>query len=217
MIDAAVARRNMVDSQIRTNKVTDPRVIDAFAAVPRERFVPAGLSGVAYLDDDLELVRGRYLMEPMVMARLIQVLEPRAGERGLDIGTGYGYAAAVLAHLVGSVVAVESDAALVQAARRALGESGASNVTVLQAPLAAGHAAGAPYDVIFVGGAVEHLPADLLGQLAEGGRLATVQAGARVGEATLYIKTGGLVSHRPLFEASTPRLAEFAAPPRFVF
>src|ERR1041384_2550882 len=100
MIDAAVARRNMVDSQIRTNKVTDPAVIDAFAAVSRERFVPPGLAGVAYLDDDLELIRGRYLMEPMVMARLLQALEPRSGERALDVATGYGYAAAVLGQLV---------------------------------------------------------------------------------------------------------------------
>jgi len=215
MIDAAVARRNMVDSQIRTNKVTDPRVIAAFAAVPRERYVPDGLAGVAYLDEDLEIAPGRYLMEPMVMARLFQALDPQPGHRALDICTGYGYAAAVLAQLASAVIALEGDPALAQAAGRSLASIG--NATVVGGEPAAGHSAGAPYDVIFIGGAVDRMPDEILAQLAEGGRLGTVLNEQGIGHASIFLKVGGVVSHRPLFEAGTPRLAAFAAPPRFVF
>lgn len=215
MIEPAVARRNMVDSQIRTNKVTDPRVIEAFAAVPRERFVPPALADVAYLDGDLEIAPGRHLMEPMVIARLFQTLDPRPADRALDIATGYGYAAAVLAQLASTVVALESEAALAEAARRTL--RGIGNVTLASGELTAGHAAAAPYDVIFIGGAVGRVPAAILDQLAEGGRLGTVLIENGIGQATLYLKVGGVVSHRALFEAATPPLQAFAAPARFVF
>lgn len=215
MIDAAAARRNMVNCQIRPNKVTDLRVIEAFESVAREGFVPDSLAGVAYLDADLEIAPGRFLMEPMVMARLIQAVEPEPGDRVLDVGTGRGYAAAVLARLAGPVVALEGDPALAEAARKAL--AGFANVTVVTGDLASGHAAGAPYDIIFVGGAVERVPSTLLDQLAEGGRLVVVAHENGVGEASLYQKRGGVVSHRGLFEAGTPRLPGFAATPRFEF
>jgi len=217
MIDAAVARRNMVDSQIRPNRVTDLRVIAAFDSVPRERFVPPALAGVAYLDEDLEIAPGRFLIEPMVLARLIQALDPGPSDRALDIGTGYGYAAAVLAQLAGSVVTVESDAGLADAARRAIGATGGTNVALERGPLAAGHPDAAPYDLILLGGSVERVPTALLDQLGEGGRLATVLLERGVGQASLFLKSGGVVSHRVLFDAATPPLPGFAAAPRFVF
>jgi protein-L-isoaspartate(D-aspartate) O-methyltransferase len=217
MLNAVVARRNMVECQIRPNKVTDLRVIEAFEAVPRERFVPDALAGVAYVDEDLPIAPGRYLIEPMVIARLIQALALEPDERVLDVATGYGYAAAVMARLAQSVVALESDAALVEGARRALAGAQVANVTLAQGDLAKGHAAGAPYDAILVGGALERVPAELTAQLAEGGRLAAVLVEGGVGRASLFVRAGGVVSHRALFEAGTPRLPGFAAPTRFVF
>jgi len=217
MMNADLARRNMVESQIRPNKVTDLRVIEAFEAVPRERFVPARLAGVAYIDDDLEIARGRYLIEPMVLARLLQALDLQPEDKVLNVAAGCGYAAAVMARLGGTVTAVESDAELCAAARRALTEVGAANVSLVQGDLSAGHAAGAPYDAILIEGGVEHVPAELTAQLAEGGRLGTVLIENGVGHAALYVKAGGVVSHRQLFEAGTPRLPGFATPRRFVF
>jgi protein-L-isoaspartate(D-aspartate) O-methyltransferase len=215
MMNADLARRNMVESQIRPNKVTDLRVIEAFEAVPRERFVPAHLAGVAYIDDDLQIAPGRYLIEPMVLARLAQALDAQPTDKVLCVAAGCGYGAAVMARLAASVVALDGDAGLCAAARRAL--AGIGNVNVVEGDLAAGHAAGAPYDVILIEGAIERLPAALIAQLAEGGRLGTVLIEGGVGHATLYLKTGGVMSHRPLFEAGTPRLPGFVAPPRFVF
>jgi len=215
MIDAAAARRNMVNCQIRPNKVTDLRVIEAFESVAREGFVPDSLTSVAYLDADLEIAPGRFLMEPMVMARLIQAVEPEPDDRVLDVGTGRGYAAAVLARLAGRVVALECEPGLADAARKAL--AGIGNVTVVTGALADGHAAGAPYDIIFIGGAVDRVPGTLLDQLAEGGRLAVVTHHNGMGEASLYLKRGGAVSHRGVFEAATPRLPGFASERRFEF
>jgi protein-L-isoaspartate(D-aspartate) O-methyltransferase len=217
MMNAAVARRNMVECQIRPNKVTDLRVIEAFEAIARERFVPPALAGVAYLDEDLEVAPGRYLIEPMVLARLIQALALEREDRVLDVGAGYGYASALMARLAGTVVALESDATMAAGARRALAEAGVANASVVQGDLAVGHPAGAPYTAMFIGGAVQRVPAALTEQIAEGGRLATVLAEGGVGQAVLYVKSGGVVSHRALFEAGTRPLPGFAAPPRFVF
>lgn len=215
MMNADLARRNMVESQIRPNKVTDPRVIEAFEAVPRERFVPPRLAGVAYIDGDLEIAPGRYLIEPMVLARLLQALDVQATDKALCVAAGCGYGAAVLARLAATVTALESDPALWAAARTAM--AGIANVNPVQGDLTAGHAAGAPYDVILVEGAAERMPAALTAQLAEGGRLGTVLIEDGMAHATLYLKSGGVVSHRLLFEAGTPRLPGFGAPPRFVF
>ena len=214
---AVVARRNMVESQIRPNKVTDLRVIDAFAEVPRERFVPSALAGVAYVDEDLELAPGRFLMEPMVLARLIQALDLRPTDKVLEIGAGTGYGAAITARLAGSVVALEEDPTLHAAGRQALAALPAGRVTAVLGPLAAGHPPGQPYDAILISGAVEVIPPVILDQLAEGGRLATVRLLGGLGEASLYLRRQGVMSHRGLFEAGTPRLPGFAAPPRFVF
>jgi protein-L-isoaspartate(D-aspartate) O-methyltransferase len=217
MMNADVARRNMVESQIRPNKVTDLRVIEAFEAVPRERFVPTQLAGVAYIDDDLQIAPGRYLIEPMVLARMLQALELQGNAKVLAVAAGCGYGAAIAGRLAGSVVALESDATLITEARRALAGLGIANVTLVQGELTAGHAAQAPYDAILIEGAIERLPTELADQLAEGGRIGTVLIENGVGHATLYVKAGGVISHRQLFEAGTPRLPGFAAPPRFVF
>jgi protein-L-isoaspartate(D-aspartate) O-methyltransferase len=213
-MDYAIARQHMVDSQVRTNKVTDDRLIEAIRVLPRELFVPERARPRAYLDDDVEIAPGRYLMEPMVTARLIQAAEARPDDIVLVVGAGY--AAALLAKLANTVVALESEPALAQRASTVFSELAIDNATVVEGPLNAGCAKHAPYNIIHLDGAIEQVPAALANQLADGGRMVGVQLDRGVGRATLWIKTGNSVSHRVLFDANVAPLPGFAAPARFV-
>lgn len=217
MADFAALRRLMLDSQIKPNKVTDLRVQDALLAVPREIFVPESLKPVAYVDEDLNLGAGRYLIEPRVFARMLQEAGIAADDKVLDIAAGSGYTAAVLGHLAGSVVALESAADLAAKAKEAVAALGLANVTVVTGDLTKGHAAAGPYDVILIEASVPEVPAGLFEQLAEGGRLVAVLRNGPIGVATLYSKTGGIVGSRPLFDAATPILPGFERPAAFVF
>lgn len=215
-MDYAVARQHMVDSQIRTNKVTDERLIDAIRAMPRERFVPDSLRARSYVDDDVELAPGRFLMEPMVTARLIQAAEVKPANIALVVGAASGYAAALLARLADTVVALEADAALAQRASSTFADLGIDNAAVVEGPLAAGCAKHAPYDVVFLDGAVEQVPQSLVDQLGEGGRMVGVVNDGGVGRAMLWINSGGALSKRILFDANVTPLPGFKAPARFV-
>lgn len=218
MVDYATARFNMVESQLRTNRVIDRRLLEAFEAVPRERFVPERLRSIAYVDEDLRIARGRYLMEPMVLARLLEAAAIEAGDVALDIGCGLGYASAVMARLAGTVVALESDEALAKQAEALLQAEAVDNAVVVTGPLDQGYPGQAPYNVILIDGAVAEVPQSVSGQLAEAGRLvAVVKRGPGMGRATLHERVGGLVSGRELFDAATPLLPEFAREPGFVF
>ncbi len=218
MTDFATARRNMVGSQLRTNKVTSEAVLDAFAAIPRELFLPEALRGVAYLDEDIPLGAGRCMMEPMVLARLLQAARPEAGDIALDIACGTGYAAALLARLVATVVAVESDDSAVETASLALSKLGLDNAVVVNGDITQGYPKQAPYDVIILGGTVSRVPAAIQDQLAEGGRLvAVVRGGDGIGRASLIERRGGLTSPRVLFDAAVPQLPEFEPAPGFAF
>jgi protein-L-isoaspartate(D-aspartate) O-methyltransferase len=211
----AAARQFMVDGQIRTNKVTDEALIDALTHLPREMFVPAAQRARAYVDDDLPLGNGRYLMEPMVLARLVQALRLGAGAKVLVVAAGTGYGAALAARLGAQVTALEADANLLEFARKALGT--VANIECVAGALADGHAARAPYDAILIEGAVEQVPSALAQQLAEGGRLATVQNQGGVGRAMLFTKTAGGLSSRVLFDANVHMLPGFATPRGFSF
>ncbi len=218
MVDYAAARLNMVESQVRTNKVTDEALLAALGEIERERFVPNRLSGVAYVDEDLEIAPGRYLMEPMVLARMLHVARIGPEDVVLDVGCGTGYASAVMARLAGTVVALEADQALADEATRTLSEVGADNAIVVTGPLAQGFARQGPYDVILFGGAIHDLPALFVDQLAEGGRIVAVRRGSNgLGEAVLWAKLRGTLSSRALFEAAVPPLPEFAPAPAFEF
>src|SRR6185436_18627994 len=173
MTDFALARRNMIDGQLRPNRVTNPQLLAVIADLPRERFLPPGLRSVAYADDDVPLGNGRYLMEPMVLARLIQMLQTQPDDKALVVASGTGYGSALLARLVKSVVAVESDAALAGSAEQTIKDLGIANVRRVAGKMEEGCAAEGPYDVILIEGAVPHVPAVILQQLAEGGRLGT--------------------------------------------
>jgi protein-L-isoaspartate(D-aspartate) O-methyltransferase len=219
MLDYAQARRLMVDCQLRTFDVNSIAVLDAFEDVARERFVPPGREDFAYIDQTLSLDGGggdrRAMPAPMLLARMIQALDLHAGDKVLDVGTGYGYATAILRQLGAEVVATESSAVLAAGARERL--AGLSNITVVEAPLEAGAPAQAPYDGILVNGRVEMRPQTLLEQLKEGGRLVCVLGPARAAKATLFVRTGDAFGARPLFDATLPALGAFATEGGFAF
>ncbi|MFQ5776198.1 MAG: protein-L-isoaspartate O-methyltransferase [Kiloniellaceae bacterium] len=218
MVDYTAARLNMVESQLRTNKVTDTALLEAFGSIPRELFVPEPLRGIAYVDEDIEVGRGRYLMEPMVLARLLQAAQPGPLDVVLDLGCGTGYAAAILARLAATVVAVESDRDLAAAANRILPKLGIDNAVVVEGPLPEGFPGQAPYHVILINGAVAEVPKAISDQLADGGRLVTVvKNSAGMGQACLLQRSAGVVSGRVLFDAAVPLLPGFQAEPGFVF
>ena len=214
----AAARQNMVESQVRPNRVTDPRVVGAMLELPRERFVPETLRGIAYVDEDIPLGGERFLMEPMVLARLVQAARIVAGDTVLEIGAGSGYGAALMAQFATRVVALESDAALARQAQSVLATLGTTNVEVVTGALNQGHAAGAPYNVIVFGGAVAQIPTCIMDQLAEGGRLvAVVAAPGEPGRATLVTKVAGALSRRVVFDAGSRLLPGFQLEPGFAF
>lgn len=222
----ALARQHMVLGQLLPNKVNDSRIVDAMSAIPRERFVPEAQAGVAYLDEDIPVKPGRYLMEPVVFARLLQAGEIQSHEKVLDAGCGPGYSIAVLAKLARQVVGLEADAELAEAARRHLREFAIANAQIVEAPLQGGCAALSPFDVIVVEGAVGQIPQSLIDQLAEGGRLLAVVrdetgsglgSGPGSGRGVLVNRTGGITGSRELFDAQVPFLPGFDRPKRFVF
>ncbi len=218
MADSATARHNMVESQIRTNKVTDARLTAAMLEIPRERFLPKALRGIAYIDEDIPLGGGRHLMEPMVLARLLQIAEVRAGDVALDIGCGPGYSAAVLARLCDTVVAVECDAKLAGEATKTLAALDIDNAAVIEGPLAAGCAKQGPYDLVLFDGAISGVPEKIQRQVAEGGRIvAVIGAGAGVGRGSVMRKAGGSLHVRAVFDAAVPSLPGFEPATEFVF
>jgi protein-L-isoaspartate(D-aspartate) O-methyltransferase len=217
-MDHALQRHNMVEGQIRPNRVTDALLIQAMGDVPREAFVPAEAGGFAYIDEAIPIGGGRYLMEPMVLARLLQAAKVAADDTALVIGCASGYSAAVLARLASAVVALEEDAELAAKATQVLIDLGVDNAAVLEGALAEGCAKQAPYDVILLGGAVNEIPPAIIDQLADGGRLVCVLgAGAGAGQATLVTRHGQSIARGRLFEAGTPPLPGFQAPPDFRF
>jgi len=216
-MDFAAARQNMVDCQILPNRVDDQRIVDALLKIPREKFVPDNLTGIAYVDEIVPLGGQRYVMEAMVVARLLQAAALNAEDVALSIGCGTGYATAVLAQIVDTVVAVEPDKGLAQKANENLAAIGLDNVAVVEGQLEDGNIDQGPYNVIFFDGAVQTVPDAICDQLAEGGRLVAIVAGERVGTAYLYSRFGGVISKREVFDAGTPLLPGFRKQKSFVF
>jgi protein-L-isoaspartate(D-aspartate) O-methyltransferase len=216
--DLTEARNNMVDSQVRPNKVADPRILAAMRRLPRERFVPPSLASLAYADTDVPLGRGRVLLEPMVIARLVQLTAVAEGERALVIAAGPGYGSALLASCGARVTALEDDPALLAQARLLLGEL-APGVSLVSGPLAAGWPAGAPYDVILIEGAVTDIPPAAGEQLREsGGRLVAICNGSGTGgRAVLAEATRGGLRKQPMFDCAAPLIPMLASAPAFVF
>lgn len=217
------ARINMVESQVRTNDVTDQRLLAALLEIPRERFVPSSLRPIAYVDDDLCIKpasdggAARYLMEATPFARLVALAGVGPDDLVLDVGCGTGYSSAVLSRLCNSVVALEEDDDLARQANEILPELEIGNVAVVSGPLTAGYPSEGPYDVIFMNGCVDEVPQPLLDQLKDGGRLVAVVAGRGLGKACLFGRSGSQFSHRAAFDVTVRPLPGFGRPQAFVF
>jgi protein-L-isoaspartate(D-aspartate) O-methyltransferase len=211
------ARNRMVDSQIRPNKVSDPRILAAMRDLPREIFLPDQLHALAYADQNVTLGRGRVLLQPMVLARLIQATEPLTGEKVLVVG-GAGYSAAIYAAIGCVVTALEEPGPLLDQAKSALAAV-APSVTLAAGPLPAGWAAGAPYDLILIDCAVPAVPVTIAGQLnRDTGRLVTiVRDGDHTGHAVQAEPTAAGISVRALFDCLCPIPPGFAPAPAFQF
>jgi protein-L-isoaspartate(D-aspartate) O-methyltransferase len=216
-MDYAAARQHMIDSQIRTNKVTDSAVIAALAALPRELFVAESHRKLAYIDRPVPMAAGRRMMETMYLARLLQLAELEPKAKALVVGAGTGYAAAILSKVVAKVTALESAPDLAARARAIIAGLGFGNVNVAEGDLAAGRPNEAPFDFILVDGAVEILPDALTAQLADGGTLATIVMSGSIGQGVLITKADGVLTRRDVFDAETDVLPGFTRPQRFVF
>ncbi len=218
MLDQAAQRRTMVDTQIRTYDVTSACVLEAIEVVPREAFVPEAMRGLAYTDTALAVHAAtgeqRVLLQPMVLARMLQALDLQAGSRVLDVAGGSGYSAAVMHAMGASVHAVEETVGLTGLARQTLDAQGMTAVTTATIPFDSAASEG-PFDAICVNGACAAAPDALLAALANGGRLVAIIGQGRAGRVTLFTRSGDTIGQRIVFDASAPPLAAFAARPGF--
>ncbi len=222
MIDAAVQRKNMVESQVRPSDVTDRRIIRAMLETPRDRFVPSTLASLAYMDEIIALeTHGRQptraLMAPRAFAKLAQAAEINPGDVVLDVGCATGYSSAILARLAETVVALESDPELGEKAQSILSDLSIDNVVVVTGELDFGYPKEGPYDAIVVEGLVERMPDDLLDQLKDGGRLVAVYRDQGLSHASVWRRIGQNFDRRDLFTCGAPPLAGFERPETFVF
>ena len=217
----ATARQKMVDGQVRPSDVTDIRILDAMLAVPREAFVPENKQALAYLDLDLDVSEGgsagRFLIQPAVLAKMLQAAEIKETDRVLVVGCATGYAAAVIAGFASQVTATESDPALAATARELLARNGCEKVAVRTAASADGDPADGPFDVVVLNGATEVVPERLYGQLRDGGRLVGVFATSQPARATIVTSSHSDFGHRTLFDAAAPVLPGMERVPAFVF
>jgi protein-L-isoaspartate(D-aspartate) O-methyltransferase len=214
----ADARKNMVDSQIRPNRVSDPRILSAMRRLPRERFLPPSVTALAYVDEDVPLGNSRFMLEPMVLARLLEAARLRSNDRVLDVAAGTGYGAAVLAACGCRVTALEDDASLAWIARAVLPVE-APGVSVVSGPLAAGWPPQAPYDLILIEGAVPQIPPALVKQVhQETGRILAVICGeGRLAQAVIGEATPAGLAISTLFDCATPPLPSLQKAPVFAF
>ena len=210
MQDFSLARRTMVESQLRPQGVTDRGVLAAMGKVEREQFVPDEAKAFAYFDRPLRLSQGRSMMPPAALGQILSEIAPRAGERALVIGSATGYAAAVLEEIGLNVVALESEAELVSVAK-------AAGVATVEGELAKGWSKGAPYDIILLEGAVEEIPAALSKQLATGGRLAGAVIDRGISRLIVGACANGTIGCRSIADADVDRLPGFERPRAFTF
>ncbi len=220
MTDFSKARINMIDGQIHPSGVVDNRILNSFASTPRELFVPERLKEVAYNDDNLDIGQGRYLLEPMVHAKMLQAVLPNDSDVVLDIGSASGYSSAILAPMVATVIALENNKRQRDKAAKLWQKLDICNIALVDGKLEDGVADQAPYSLIIINGAVSEVPKNILNQLDKGARLITIvkETGQSMGMVTIFLKDDtGNISSRELFSASSPFLKGFEEKTKFNF
>lgn len=219
-IENQSSRQNMVNSQIYTNKVENEYVLTALQLIPREEFVPEKLRGVAYIDDNLPLGEGRFIMEPMIFARLLQIADIRKHEKVLVLPCATGYPVAVISELAKEVVGLDDNINFLTLAQNSMKKLGLTNTSFIKGELESGAERLKPFDVIFINGEVEEIPKTIFSQLNENGRVVAVRSdvgSTAPGYAILAHKTGGFISETKSFQAFVPKLKEFDKPQSFQF
>ncbi|MCB1348754.1 MAG: methyltransferase domain-containing protein [Maritimibacter sp.] len=215
MNDSQTLRTMMVDTQVRPSNVTKFPIIEAMLAVPREDFVPDARRAAAYADAPVDLGDGRAMLEPRTLAKILDAVDIGTEDLVLDLGTGLGYGAAVMARMAEFVVALEEDAELAAEAETRLAAAGVDNVAVITGPLAEGDARHGPYDVVFIEGAVQQVPSTILKQIKDGGRIVAIFDGDHLGTVRVGYRIGDDVDWRSAFNAAATVLPGFAAAPEF--
>ncbi|MCR8828103.1 protein-L-isoaspartate O-methyltransferase family protein [Pseudosulfitobacter koreensis] len=215
MANFEMRRTVMVDTQVRPSDVTKFPIIQAMLSVAREDFVPTSQREAAYMGENIDLGQGRVVLEPRTLAKMLDTLDIGNDELVLDVGTGYGYSAAVIAHMAEAVVAVEEDEDFAREAQEALSTAGADNVALYTGPLAEGAAQHGPYDVVIVQGGVARVPDALIDQIKDGGRIACLFMDGALGEGRVGYKIDGRMSWRNVFNAGAPILPGFEAHSQF--
>lgn len=217
MFNFSDARKTMIDSQIRTNDVTDLRVLKAFRTVARENFVPKSRQALAYGDAHVDLDDGRHLVRPREFSKMVQAADIQPSDVVLDIACGRGYSTAILSQLAETVVALEDTEERVTRATNELLEAGVTNAAVLQGSLKSGASEHGPFNVIFVNGAVDGVPKSWFDQLAHGGRLVAVIQDGPVGRACIFTRSGDAIGERIVCDANVPMMDGFERTPAFEF
>lgn len=215
MADYAHRRTVMVDTQVRPSDVTKFPIIKAMLNVPREAFVPASQREAAYVGENVSLGGNRVVLEPRTLAKMLDAVNPGPDDVVLDIGSGLGYSAALLAELAQAVVAVECEPAWVVEAEAGLQDIGADNAVVVEGPLVDGAVQHGPYDVILLQGGVETVPEAITDQLKDGGRIAALFIEGALGVCRIGYRIDGTVTWRFLFNASAPLLPGFTTQSEF--
>ena len=218
-MDFKIARKNMVENQIRANKVTSLNVINAFLDVPREKFVPDALQEISYVDEDIKLSKDRFMMKPMILARLFQSLNLKGNENILHVGSNSGYGSAILSRMCSSVISLESDKKLFETSIHTFSNMGFDNVVPLHGSMENGVEKEAPFDIIFIEGSIETEPKSLFGQLNENGKLIAIirPANIKIGKAKLFFKISNEIGLENLFDAQVSKLSIFKSKTKFSF
>ena len=218
-MDFKIARKNMVENQIRANKVTSLNVINAFLDVPREKFVPDALQEISYVDEDIQLSRNRFMMKPMILARLFQSLNLKGNENILHVGSNSGYGSAILSRMCSSVISLESDKKLFETSIHTFSNMGFDNVVPLHGSMENGVEKEAPFDIIFIEGSIETEPKSLFSQLNENGKLIAIirPVNIKIGKAKLFFKISNEIGLENLFDAQVSKLSIFKSKTKFSF
>ena len=217
MFDYAAARQHMIDSQIRTNDVTDPAILASFRAVPREVFVPMGQRSLSYSDVHIKTDEGRYMLRPRDFSKMLEAADVQKTDIVLDIACGRGYSTAILAGLCDTVVGLEDNEDHVTHSTDLLTKVDVTNAAVVKGDLKSGAREHGPFDVIMVSGSVSEVPKTWLDQLANNGRLVAILQDGPIGRAVVFTRAGDAVGERVVFDASVPTLPGFTPAPEFVF
>lgn len=215
MTEFAQRRTMMVDTQVRPNDVTSYPVIEAMLNIPREAFVPAAMRDVAYVGENIAIGHGRELLAPRTIGLILETLELKNSDLVLDVGCGYGYAAACAARVAEAVVAIDDIPDFTTEAQQRLTDQGIFNVAVAQAHLTEGWPGQAPYDAVMIGGAIEVFPDGLADQLRDGGRVVAIFKEGNLGIARIGRKIDGRINWRLAFNAFAPVLPDFSRVPGF--